>query len=267
MAEGLRLPNSQEWRTYEEPYGSVRVGEVWTDGGRTVREATWHFAGVLVLYFVTIPCSAKPPPSAVHLPSEVHRVISAEPGSVTLYDQNDDDAGVAVLSSELDGAFANYSAAGADDFTVPAGHKWRIREVDVTGAWDNGSGPATFVNVFFYASKNRLPGSPVAQCGNLYGAEESQGSFAIKIPKSCGAVLRGGQKYWIAVSTAVEFYCCGDWTWETRNGRKGSQAAWQNPGDGFGTGCTAWAVMRSCVSAEGAGPDFMFTLKGEDSTH
>ncbi len=43
-----------------------------------------------------------------HARGAVHRVISAVPGSVTLYDQNDDDAGVAVISTVFDDAATTF---------------------------------------------------------------------------------------------------------------------------------------------------------------
>jgi hypothetical protein len=203
---------------------------------------------------------------SAHSLSEVHRAISASPGRVTLYDQNNDDNGVAILSSNFtDGQFTDYSSSGADDFTIPAGHKWKIREVDASGEF-LGSGSATSENVVFYKDKNGLPGDVVAECDALQGGE-NQGAFAIKIPKTCKAVLKGGKTYWVSVVVTVGEHCDGicQWNWETRDVQNGSPAAWENPNNGTGTGCTTWEVMTSCVGA-GEGPDFMFALKGKDVT-
>jgi len=200
-----------------------------------------------------------------HTRGAVHRIISALPGAVTLYDQNDDDSGVAVLSSSFDddGPFyPEYNSFAADDFVVPSGHKWKIREVDVTGTYALGSNPPRDIEVLFYRSKKGLPSVfPVIDCWADGDFVENQGSFAIKLPKSCRAVLKGGKTYWVAV---VPLMFEDEWTWETRNGLNGKPAAWKNPANGFGTGCTAWRVMTSCISTDGVGPDFMFTLKGND---
>ena len=54
----------------------------------------------------------------------------------------------------------------------------------------------------------------------------------------------------------------GEWGWATRNTQVGTAAQWQNPGDGFGTGCTSWADEQDCLGDVG-GPDHMFTLRGK----
>jgi hypothetical protein len=35
---------------------------------------------------------------------------------------------------------------------------------------------------------------------------------------------------------------------------------WENPGDGWGTGCTTWTNMQSCWGSLNPGPDFEFVL-------
>ena len=95
-----------------------------------------------------------------HGRGEVHRVISAVPGAVTLYDQNSDDSGVAIISTNFYG-FDSFDAYGADDFAVPKGHRWKIRQVEVPGYYSAASGnagPAESESVFFYRDNQGLPG-------------------------------------------------------------------------------------------------------------
>jgi len=188
--------------------------------------------------------------------------------TVKLYSQMGIDTGVAVISSNFtDSSFAAYSSAGADDFAVPSGHKWRITEVDVTGAYFNGSAPAVSESVFIYqdkAGKKALPGRKLAECDNLQGSD-SNGSFAILLPKACQRSLAGGSTYWVSVVALSAFTAGGAiWGWETTHRQHGIPAAWENPRDGFGTGCTIWGVMQDCTGDGGEGPDFMFALKGLD---
>jgi hypothetical protein len=78
-----------------------------------------------------------------HAPGTIYRVVSALPGAVTLYDQNDDDNGIAVVSSTDDADFYAYSSYGADDFSVPVGHKWRVTQIAsgmLTGGGSAGGG-------------------------------------------------------------------------------------------------------------------------------
>ena len=95
--------------------------------------------------------AASPPALLTHRQAQLF-VTGVPPGSKTLYDQNKDDADQAVLSQNVDGSQA------ADDFDVPKGHIWIIKEVDVTGIYFDGSGPASSENVFFYKDNGGLPG-------------------------------------------------------------------------------------------------------------
>lgn len=202
----------------------------------TMKAALLCCASILALDMSGAFASDKPVAFSKHQLTDIHRAISASPGSVTLYDQNNDDNGVAVLSSNFtDGQFTNFSSYGADDFVIPTGHKWKIREVDVSGEF-LGSGSATSESVVFYSDKNGLPGNIAAGCDSLEGAD-NQGSFAIKIPKSCKVVLRGGKTYWVSVVATVGEHCDGicQWNWETRDVQSGNPAAWENPNNGTGT--------------------------------
>ena len=95
----------------------------------------------------------------------VAQVLWSPTTNTKLDNQNNDDYGKAVLSENFtDGAFTTYNSYGADDFVIPSGHSWDIREVDVTGTFINGSGPATAENLLFYKDAKGLPGSLVAEC-------------------------------------------------------------------------------------------------------
>src|SRR5204863_9417266 len=84
-------------------------------------------------------------------------VLAAAPASVILYSQNNDPNTYPIDSSNLtSGSSSTYNASGADDFVIPSGHKWRIKEVDVAGAYNPGPGPATSENVLFYKNNRGL---------------------------------------------------------------------------------------------------------------
>lgn len=202
---------------------------------------------------------AKP---ATHFSGTVHRIIAAIPGAVTLYDQNSDDKGKAILSTDFDD-YDSWDSYGADDFTIPTGHKWRIREIEVSGSYScRDCGGAASESVFFYRDRKSQPGKLIAKCEAVEGTD-SQGSFAIKIPKQCKIILKGGKRYWISVSAAMEFHPDGYWGWETRNDQKEGPAMWENPGGGLNN-CRSWGVMTDCIGDYSEGPDFMFALKGDD---
>src|SRR5262245_60984616 len=83
----------------------------------------------------------------------VGKVHAAVHGRVAeLYNQNDDDNGVGIVSQNFETSLDAYDAQAADDFVVPDGHSWQVKEVDVTGVYFNGPGPAVSENVTFYKS-------------------------------------------------------------------------------------------------------------------
>lgn len=180
-------------------------------------------------------------------------------GSVTLYDQTGNDSGAASTSQNFESSFDAYDSFGADDFTVPKHHKWVVKEVDVTGQYRYSGGFAATANVAFYADKNNLPGSVVASCPAADTHDSGQsGSFTL----NCKAKLKKGH-YWVSVQANLDFFGgpAEQWYWEISTSTPGSPAAWQNPGGGFGVGCTTWGTLASCLGTSGS---WMFALKGKD---
>jgi hypothetical protein len=202
-------------------------------------------------------------PPSTHVNSNVHRIISAVPGATTLYDQNSDDAGVSVPSTDDDYHFQG--TWGADDFVVPQGHVWNITEVEVSGAYAAGPTPKKDPNLLEYVTfytdtdGNGVPDHIIRDLGYLKGREH-KGSFAIKFgPLN----LKEGQ-YWISVSAVIDRLAYGEWEWETRSTQNNDLAAWRtNYGDPSSDCWDHYGVMNSCVDI-GEGPDFMFALKGQD---
>ena len=186
-----------------------------------------------------------------------HGMAPAQPHSRagTIYSQNDNDAAIGVTSQNFETSFDAYDNSGADDFKLTKKHA--VSEVDVTGVYFNcyTCGPAVSESVTFYKNAGGLPGS-VVKSATATGTDDA-GSFAIKIKK---VKLKPGT-YWVGVVANMDFNTGGQWGWETRSVQSGSPGAWENPGDGFGTGCTSWGVQTTCL-AQGAGPDYMFALLG-----
>lgn len=187
------------------------------------------------------------------------RVVPAQDPAAVLWDQNDNDSGIGITSQNFEASFDIYDAMGADDFEVPAGFKWIIGEVDVTGVYYNGFGPAASEHVTFFKNKGGLPGKVVADFPAIVGTDNGTGSFKITLPEK--VKLKAG-KYWVGVQANMDFGVGGQWGFETRTVQNGKPAAFQNPGDGFATGCTTWNYENICIAA-GQGPDKMFRLVGK----
>jgi len=189
-------------------------------------------------------------------------VFHVAKGAKMLYNQNSGTNGEGVVSQNFtSGSFSpTYNAAGADDFVVPKKATWTVTEVDVSGLYFNGYGPATSENVTFYANSNNLPGKAVkgGTFTNLKG-KDSSGSFTISLGKK-GVKLKSGT-YWVSVVANCSFEGgCGEWGWDETTAIHGNNAVWQNPDGGFGVGCTTWTEVGTCIGYNG---DFAFDLQGK----
>jgi len=150
------------------------------------------------------------------------RVIHAPPpGLTTLYDQNIGDAGYGWFSQSLS-SYPQYSEYLADDFIVPAGHTWKVKEVDTTAFYYLGSGgPAHSVNVLFWKDNKGLPSQkngPAVECDNLTPKSGlDTGAFQIKLPRDCSVKLKGGsrgKRYWLTVQANMDgINSSGYWAW------------------------------------------------------
>jgi hypothetical protein len=145
-------------------------------------------------------------------------------------------------------------AQGADDFTL---HKrCRVSVVGIDGMVFNGV--ATSYTVSFYKDKAGHPGRVVATmtsdivdpCPPRVVCDT-----AITLPHAV-TLKRGGG--WVSVQADLDF-AEGQFVWLTALTQRGDAALWENPGDGWGTGCTTWTDLQSCWG-DGLGADFEFVL-------
>lgn len=207
--------------------------------------------------------------AAVGVKGTAQHVIHAPKGMATLYDQNIGDTGFGFFSQTLS-SYPQYDEYLADDFTVPAGHTWKVKEVDVTGFYYIEYGPASSVNVLFWGNKKDLPKSkPAVECDNITPAADNGGSFQIKLPKSCKAALgggKGGKTYWVTVQANMAgAFTSGYWAWMANSAINGNVAAgwWYGGGVTVPPQCqTGWGSLTECASGETY--DFAFALLGKD---
>jgi len=187
-----------------------------------------------------------------HHPVRAHKLT-------TLYDQTGHDSGIAIVSQNFEDDFDTYDTMVADDFAVPEGTRWRIREIEVIGTYFNGIGPAQSLNISIHRNKDGLPGKLVAKYDSIAMVDDNQGSFVVRLPN--WLTLKPGG-YWISVQANMDFVEGGEWGWETASIVVHDPALFQNPGDGFASGCTTWAPLKSCIdSAQG---DMLFALRGKE---
>ena len=193
-------------------------------------------------------------------------VLAAEGSTPTLtpetvlYDQYDNFATkepVNIPSQDAETALDFFDSQAADDFTVPAGQPWQITEVDVLAEYDS-DGPAASFHVYFYQNgAGDLPGLLVAS--RLENPYTGNSDFVITLTEP--VTLPEGH-YWVAVQARQDITQAGFWLWHNRTVQSNSGAAWQNPGNGFGTGCVVWVRKTACAQLEQTAPDQVFRLIG-----
>ncbi|HEX3665675.1 MAG TPA: hypothetical protein VHU23_10630 [Rhizomicrobium sp.] len=188
-----------------------------------------------------------------------HDFGNATKGAKLLYNQNSNGDGDAVGSQNFtSGKFPSSDDAGADDFVVPKNTKWKVTEVDATGYYYNGTGPAASENVIFYEDDYGVPGKAVKNGTfvNLVGEDEN-GSFAIALPRK-GLTLKPGT-YWVSVVANCSYTgACGEWAWELSPNSHGNQPMWEKPAST--TRCITWTPIETCFGYPG---DLEFALRGK----
>lgn len=193
----------------------------------------------------------------------VEAPVQATTGPVppgTLYDQTDSPAGVGITSQLFEPANAAFDCRAADDFSVPgADIQWDVTGVQVAGAY-LGAGPTPLLDVEILTDGGGVP-SATAACsylGLVAGVDftdDGSGNLDVTLPGPCS--LPAGD-YWLSVRADMDSGV-GQWLWVERTVQSGDGFAWENPGDGFGTGCVAWTTAGACGASE---PDLIFALLG-----
>jgi hypothetical protein len=179
--------------------------------------------------------------------------------TVVLYDQYNNPQNAHSTSQDFEAFFDAFDSFDADDFFIPGGQTWSIEGVDVDGEY-MGAGPAASFHVHFYADASTLPGALVCdRPANPFTNGPSAGDAVITLTSPC--VLAGPGAYWVSVQSRQDFNPAGQWFWQNRSVQSGFPAAWQNPGDGFGTGCATWQVRTLCLPSI-PGPDQVYRLNG-----
>lgn len=180
------------------------------------------------------------------------------PGAV-LYDQTATLSPNSYTSQDFETANDAFDNQGADDFVIPAATTWSISLIYAPGAYFNGTGPTPNVNVWIYNDAAGAPGTAACSYPLLTPANYTDvaGVLTITLPSAC---TLGTGTYWLSVQSRMDFAVGGQWGWTGSTVQANALAKWRNPGNGFGSGCTAWGNLSTCIA--GSTPDFGFRLEG-----
>jgi hypothetical protein len=211
-------------------------------------------AGVAAIALVAATALASTASASGHSASASHKGAAQaqiHASKKACYSNTTGDTGTGISS-------ANYSdqvgidSAGAADFTVKKTCK--ISKVQTAGVYYNGGGPADSVNVFIYKAKKGVPGKVVAKAENSkYTDSSGVGALGVKLSKA--VTLKKGS-YFVSFVANMTLSVGGQWGWETTSNQIGNADLWENPDNGFGTGCTTWQPL-SCIGYSG---DFMVSF-------
>lgn len=199
------------------------------------------------------------PPYAVDTAAAAGQVNPAANPEDVLYEQMDGASTSSFTSQNFEAGYETYDNMGADDFVVPAGAIWTITAIDVPGVFYNGTGPMNSVNVWFYRDNAGLPGTQVYEALEVVPVDPANGTVSVTL--TTPAQLGPGT-YWLSVQSNTDFGVGGQWGWTGRTVQSNSGAVWQNPGDGFGSGCTTWTLRTTCIASSAGIPDSLFRLNG-----
>ena len=178
------------------------------------------------------------------------------------YDNPATEPPINIGSQQFEPAFASLTDQAADDFIItnpPPPIFLYITGVRVMGEYSEGGGPASSFNVYIYSNgAGNLPGGLVASFLNQpYTGTPPDFTINLGNPFS----LPSGT-YWVSVQARQDFNPNGQWFWHNRTVQSGNAgAAWQNPGDGYGTGCVTWNRKDACMPDQ-VWPDQVFQILG-----
>src|SRR6478752_1013012 len=182
------------------------------------------------------------------------------PNCTTLsqYDHAATEPPLGIGSQQFEPAMAAFDDQAADDFVVvllPL-NVFYITEVRVMGEYSQGGGPASSFNIYLYRdAPGHLPGELIqALLNQPYTGTPPD--FTIHLTSG----LLDSGTYWISVQAVQNFNPNGQWFWHNRIVLTNSGAAWQNPGDGYGTGCVTWNRKNACMPDQ-VSPDQVFSLR------
>jgi hypothetical protein len=193
--------------------------------------------------------------------------MMAQPaGAAVLHDQfAPAEAGRNVNSQNFEPALDTFDDLGADDFVVPAATVWRIDHIEIAG--ESTGSAATTANVFLFGEGGTLPGA------QLFVHNELPIGAGLTYPDLDLAIsdfpILGPGRYWIGVQANRVFNPgVNNFWWRDHAPQVGQPAAWRQPGNGFGDGCTSFVTRHTCPSYSGSAdvPDQAFRLSGESAS-
>ncbi|MEX0756137.1 MAG: hypothetical protein WD556_13660 [Actinomycetota bacterium] len=227
-------------------------------GNRTRRTFRWLWPACSLALTVLFACLTAPASTA-----DSGRAAGSNAPRGTLppvlvdQDETDTDNGVTSQRYPEDSGLSASDAEAADDFRIPTGETWLVRQIAVGGLLPSGA-PIPQVEVRIYRDAGGLPDLLLFERTVDAPGTDRQIDLATEIALPAG-------RYWFSV-VALGGGEDNQWFWSTSDTQHGRPAVWRNPGDGFGSGCIDWTPrLDGCPEPENEGVDQIFVLHGSAS--
>ncbi len=163
------------------------------------------------------------------------------------------------VTSQMFGDFPTFSNQAADDFVVPGTGDAVICTVGISGTGAAiPADPANLVTFEIYTDAAGLPGAMLYSESFAGTAVDPDADGIFILDLTAGPNLTGGATYWLSVFLIADAGISGQWFWDGSVANASNNYAWQNPADGFGTGCTGWIDGTTCVG--GSGPNLAMDI-------
>jgi len=180
-----------------------------------------------------------------------------------LYDQTDNSTTSTIASQIYGYRFEKYDNQAADDFVVPTTiGSWNISAVEVVGAYNDPSIHVDSVNVQFYGAAGGMMPEVLVYSTTVVPASDTGGDLVINLDPSA---IVAPDAYWLSVQANMNY---GDghyqWLWRERTVQSNTASIWQNPPDGYRTGCITWAPRKETCGIGGY-LDLLFKVSGTAS--
>lgn len=211
-------------------------------------------AAAITLAFAGTAIAAPRAPATKSATAQTRAIANPQPagGAIVLFDQTASPGTSGVIAMRnLDPGSEPYDAEMADDFAVPSGG-WAVSQVRIGTFYEGQKGstvtPSVVGNITFFADAAGVPGAAVAGCtytGIALSYDIGTGYSTLNLPTECALSTAG--TYWIAFSGDLAYQAEGGGVYVVQQTTTaGAAPVWRNPGDGFGSGCTAWTALTSC---------------------
>ncbi len=178
-----------------------------------------------------------------------------------LFDQTNTITTGGTVAQDFEDAVVGFDCMAADDFEIPTGETWYLDSLVIYGFYAaQNNDPFTTVSgigLIIYEDNNGTPGAIVYSDTVDMNVDDNQDG-ALTYHWSTPFMMTEGT-YWVAGTARKDFLNGGgQWYWFRTTTGFGNDFLWQNPGDGFTTGCTTWSGGGNCLMLPEDGLAFRF---------